>query len=320
MKILFTGGSSFTGHWFVRALARAGADVVATFTRGAREYEGLRAERVAGLGSVCDRVFDCAFGTDAFMELIRSESAWDLLCHHGADVTDYKSPSFDVFAALGNNCRNVAGVLEAFGERGGSRVLITGSVFEPDEGAGDARREAFSPYGLSKGLTAQVFRYHAHARGLGLGKFVIPNPFGPMEEPRFTTYLARTWLEGRTAAVNTPDYVRDNIHVSLLAATYARFALPDDDAPSPTTAHPSGYVERQGAFAERFARELRGRLGVPCELELSPQTDFSEPLERFNVEPAVERVPEWNEAAAWDELAASYLARFGPGAPADDPR
>ena len=31
MKILFTGGSSFTGYWFVRELAAAGHDVTAVF-------------------------------------------------------------------------------------------------------------------------------------------------------------------------------------------------------------------------------------------------------------------------------------------------
>ena len=214
MKVLFTGGSSFSGYWFVRALAEAGAEVTATFTRGDQDYEGTRAERVRQVAGYCQPVFGCSFGTDVFMDLLRSESDWDLICHHAADVTDYKSASFDVFSAVENNCRNIAGVLDEFVAHGGSRVLLTGSVFEQDEGRGDADLEAFSPYGLSKGLTAQVFRYYTRARGLHLGKFVIPNPFGPMEEPRFTTYLARTWLGGKLrrgqyARLRSRQYPRD---------------------------------------------------------------------------------------------------------------
>ena len=30
----------------------------------------------------------------SFLALIR-ESGWDILCHHAADVTNYKSPDFD---------------------------------------------------------------------------------------------------------------------------------------------------------------------------------------------------------------------------------
>jgi len=50
------------------------------------------------------------------------------------------------------------------------------------------RLAAFSPYGLSKGLTAQAFRYWCGALDVPLGKFVLPNPFGPFEEPRFCHY------------------------------------------------------------------------------------------------------------------------------------
>ena len=65
-------------------------------------------------------------------------------------------------------------------------------------------------------MTFQFFRYYCHEAGLALGKFVIPNPFRPFEEPRFTAYLMRNWREGKPAEVKTPDYLRDNIHVDLL--------------------------------------------------------------------------------------------------------
>ena len=39
-----------------------------------------------------------AFGDDRFLELCR-DGGFDLLCHHAADVTDYRSPDFDLDAA-----------------------------------------------------------------------------------------------------------------------------------------------------------------------------------------------------------------------------
>ena len=94
------------------------------------------------------------------------------------------------------------------------------------------------------------------------GKFVIPNPFGPYEEARFCTYLVNTWRKGQVAEVRAPDYVRDNIHVDLLAKVYAEFACATAGGPAFARANPSGYVETQCAFALRYAREVAPRLGL----------------------------------------------------------
>jgi nucleoside-diphosphate-sugar epimerase len=197
-------------------------------------------------------------------------------------------------------------VLEAL-ERGGlSGVVLTGSVFEQDEGAGEAPLVAFSAYGLSKGLTAAVVSHRCREFGLPFGKFVIPNPFGPLEEPRFCAYLVRSWKKGETARVNTPNYVRDNIHVSLLAGAYAKFVGETASGVGPGKLNPSGYVENQGAFAERFAAAMRPRLGLACGLDLATQTDFSEPLMRVNIDAADRYVGNWVESAAWDEAAEGY--------------
>ena len=48
MKILFTGGSSFTGSWFIQELAAAGHDVTAIFRKRLEEYpDDVRRQRVA---------------------------------------------------------------------------------------------------------------------------------------------------------------------------------------------------------------------------------------------------------------------------------
>src|SRR5439155_10239514 len=112
--------------------------------------------------------------------------------------------------AVENNTRNLPAVLNAIKDAGCSKIVLTGSVFENDEGAGSEDLPAFSPYGLSKALTAQMFRYYTGRAGLTLGKFVIPNPFGPLEEPRLTGYLMKNWFAGITPAVSTQPYVRDN--------------------------------------------------------------------------------------------------------------
>ncbi len=308
MNILFTGGSSFTGSWFIRELAAAGHRVTAIFRKELNGYtEEPRRQRVVMTAKVCRSIPGCSLGDDRFFALI-AEGGWDVFCHHAADVTNYKSPDFNAIGALAKNVHNLPGILDALKAAGCRHVLLSGSVFEGGEGAGSQGLPDFSPYGLSKALTAHVFRYYCARAGIGLGKFVIPNPFGPYEEPRFTGYLIKNWLAGATPNCSSPAYVRDNIHVSLLAKAYAQFVL-EVPAEGFIRINPSGYPESQGAFTLRLAQEMRPRLGLPCMVELKKQVEFSEPRVRINTDPVDVDIVGWNESDAWDEIAQYYQRR-----------
>lgn len=311
MRILFTGGSSFTGYWFIKELVAAGHTVIATFQSSLEQYAGIRRLRVEGLLPICTPVFECSFGSDAFIETIKDHGPWDLFCHHAADVTNYKSQDFDVAKAVEKNTYRLKEVLDALEAQHCKKFVLTGSVFEANEGAGPNLWKAFSPYGLSKGFTADIFRFHAAQRGLKLGKFVIPNPFGPLEDPRFTTYLIQNWANNKTPAVNTPDYVRDNIHVSLLAKAYCNFAENlSDECPRFERSNPSGYVGSQADFAHRFAKEMQQRLQLSCSVDIKIQTDFSEPKMRINTDVISASKLDWDETGAWDELASYYESAY----------
>lgn len=317
MRILFTGASSFTGYWFAKTLAERGHEVHATFQGSPESYEPGRRQRIDGLPASVVRHWETSTQSPRLLEIVGSQSRWDLLCLHAAYATNYRSPDFDVVQAVRNNTEGLPLLLEKLAARGLERAIATGSVFEADEGAGEEPRRAFSPYGLSKTLTWKVQEYRTQMQGLKLGKFVIPNPFGPFEEPRFTAYLMKTWYAGKMAEVRTPDYVRDNIHVSRLAVHYADFA---EDAGTANGAKcaPMGYVESQGAFTLRFAGEMRKRLGLGCEVTLGKQTDFGEPLMRVNTQSLPLSAAQWSEAAAWDELANWYQTEFGATQPREE--
>jgi UDP-glucose 4-epimerase len=308
MRILLTGASSFTGYWFARELVAAGHEVIAA-CRGDGRYEGIRRERVTMLRGLCEVRFDCPFGSEAFLGMVRAGgSGFDVLCHHGAEATDYRNPDFDPYRAAAANLHRLPEIMRALRQRGGARLVLTGSVFEQNEGAGSAPMRAFNPYGLSKGLTAAAAEFYAGREGFTFEKFVIPNPFGPYEEPRFTAYLMRSWLARATARVETPRYVRDNIPVTLLAKAYAAFV---GACPRPGAVRrlaPSFYPESQGAFATRVQREIANRLGLPCDLDLAEQTEFPEPPVRINTDLQDPKKLGWNEPEAWDEFAAYYAA------------
>ena len=318
MKILLTGASSFTGMWFAHALTRAGAHVTAPLRAKIGDYEGMRAVRVRRLAKMVEVVEGAPLGGTEFMQLVQGRG-FDVFCHHAARVTDYRSPDFDPVLALADNTNNFRQVLESLRHKGLEAVIATGSVFEQDEGVGDHPLRAFSPYGLSKGLTWQVIRYWCTVLGIPCGKFVIPNPFGPFDEPKFPHYLINRWRNGQPAEVRTPAYVRDNIHVDLLARAYARFVAEILRTGQDAKYGPSGYRESQGAFTERFAREMRTRLGLACEVLLPEQTDFSEPAVRLNPHTLDLEALHWNEKRAWDDLAEYYLREAADGATAAAP-
>lgn len=308
MRILFTGASSFTGFWFVKTLKQAGHELTCPLSGSDARYSGVRKHRYQSLRELCQTIPDAPFGSESFIDILRHCGPFDLLCHHGADVANYRSPDFDPWSALQNNTRNITEVLCVLkASTDTPAVVLTGTVFECDEGAGTEPLRAFSPYGLSKGLTFQTFRYFCERAEVPLGKFVVPNPFGPFEEERFTAYLCRSWREGKIPVVKTPDYSRDNIPVDLLARCYALFCHRTTHERQPLTkVNPSGYIETQGAFASRVAKELAPRTGWDCRLSVQKQTDFTEPMVRVNTEPATILSPDWNETGFWDQFSRYY--------------
>ena len=97
-----------------------------------------------------------------------------MLCHQGAQVGDYRSPDFDPYGAAAANIFRLPEVLRALKDRGCGRLVLTGTFFEPNEGAGSKPLRPFNAYGLSKGLTAAAAQFYADRGGFTCEKFVIP--------------------------------------------------------------------------------------------------------------------------------------------------
>ena len=311
-RILLTGASSFTGLWIAEALAAAGHEVVASLTRDADAYPGLRGERVARLAGSAERVFAAPLDSDRFRDLARA-GRFDVFAHHAADIPGYRSPDYDAVAGAARNLAGAEAAVRA-ASAGGCRALIsTATVFEPGEGGEGPHAPAVSPYGISKGLTGQALAGFAAQASLAFGRFVIANPFGVLEEGRMAWSLFQAWFRGEPGRVLTPAYVRDNQPVPDLAAAYARLAerLLSAGEPVRLDSRPSGLVGTQGDFARRLAAEAAPRLGLACDLVLNDQVDFPEPRVRVNAEPCLPAG--WTGEAFFDAYCAYYVRLAAEG-------
>jgi hypothetical protein len=111
---------------------------------------------------------------------------------------------------------------------------------------------------------------------------VIPNRFGPLEEPRFTAYLMKTWLAGEVARAQTQRYVRDSIHVSLLAKTYAAFVGAARRRVWCATSTRAATRKVRAPSPSACAARRPHALGPPGGLEFGVQSEFDEPPVRIN--------------------------------------
>jgi len=291
-------------------MAKRGLRVVAPL-RGAKDsYAGVRGRRVERLQTVAQVVFDCPFGESRFLDLIEAEPC-DILAHHAADVESYTQWDFDPLRAVQRNAGGAHATLAKAAEHGAKAVVITGTVFEAAAGGAGPGSLAANPYGLSKTLTSEAMRHFAAWAGLRFGRFVVANPFGPFEEQRFCWYLFKTWLSGNVPVVSTPDYVRDNVPVSMMAAAYADYVVAMLEEPTtPSVRRPSGFVMSQGAFAQTVAQEASKRLGREFQLELARQVKFSEPHLRVNDENCLQN----DEISKfWDRYVEYYSALWQSG-------
>ncbi|MHB1166207.1 MAG: NAD-dependent epimerase/dehydratase family protein [Candidatus Nanopelagicales bacterium] len=299
-----TGVSSFTGSAIAHHLADSGHEVLGVLARDSDSYTGVRALRVAGLNGRIQVVDNCSVGSSRLTESILSWGVVNQFLIHHAEVGDYRSDAFDVPKAVSRStagCRELASLLA---QQGCSSAVLTRSVFEGGQGLGEYPGPV-SPYAIAKTASTELWRLCMSAVGVRCSDFTIANPVGPLEEPRFVSYLAERWLRGLTAVVRAPDHIRDNVPIDVLAHVYGTFARLAHTQPGLNTA-PSFWISSNLDFARRVAAEFAVRSGRDCAIEVQSEGGPRwEPRIRVGVHEA-DPPPGWTVDGFWDRYAAHY--------------
>ena len=317
MKVLFTGSSSFTGFYFINELAKdESLEIHTTISKRISEYNGIKNVRLSLLNPKIIIHENMQFGDSSFLELLASDNIkFDILCCHGAYVENYNSNEFDLLKAVSLNTKNIALAISLFKENGGSIIINTGSVFEPNEGICNENQRSFNLYGLSKFFSHELFKYYCQINDVSYGKFVIANPFGKFEEPRFTNYLFKCWERNEIPMVQTPKYIRDNIPVDLLAMSYRGFLnliieeRQRNFISQNYQVNPSGYVESQQQFATRILYEVNNKFKFNYQVDFFEQIKFDQPISRYNKSNILDLYTNWDENQFWLDYINFYLKK-----------
>jgi len=257
--------------------------------------------RIEKLPSSVHIVPNISFGHAPFLELLQEN--FDVYAHHGAWTNNYRSLDYKLHKAFQNNTHNIKEVMEQLAQQDCKQIIVSSSIFEGDT----CNRPPISPHGLAKKLTSETFFFYANLFQQNISRFVIPNPFGPLDNPKLIHYLATEWFNKRTPTLKTPLYIRDNIPVDLLAYSYVYWLQSPKD--NDKTFAPSGYVESMKCFAQRVSKELSNRLSIPCPLLFSDQRSFAQPKRLINPTKAQSLCPKWNEQDFWEALSVDLLLR-----------
>jgi len=304
-RILLTGVSSFTGCWFAKILHERGYEVVCPLPREKIFYDDLKKERLEFLPSGIDVLFDCPFGSDLFIDLLDRE--FDLLCLHGSYVHDYGKNTFLFSEAISQNLRRVEEVLRKALASAAKGVVWTSSVFENavDLSERNSRPPPWYRYALSKKVSGISLQHLCWENGMEFGRFVISNPFGPLQDRKLGHHLAQSFLEQKSFELKTPHYVRDMIHVRHLASAYHRM-VDSFFTPCPTTSlDPCEYVSSLLDFSKTFYGEFSQRLGYSCEVGFCDM-DFIEPRSLANKTEVCNLIEDYDPDSCWDELLRYY--------------
>lgn len=304
LRILLTGGSSFSGYWIARSMAARGHEVVTPLPRDESDYDGVRRERVALLADFAEVVFEAPVGSERLLKCIAAQDRVDVLCVHHAVVGDYRSLDFDVPSAVRDATKDAFAITEAVAGKGATLAMLTRSVFEAGQGVSNDPR-AIGLYAVAKTATVGVWSEHVRRSALMQAEFTVTNPFGPYEEPRLVNYLAKAWASGGTPKLRAPSWVRDNIPVHLMAEDYVAM-IEQASLGHRVRRVPSHMVASNLEYARRIADEFGRRWQKPCVVGVDPVSETGEPHLRIGRD----RV-EWadhglDESVFWDEYAAYY--------------
>lgn len=204
MRVLVTGAAGFIGSHLVDRLVAEGEDVIGVDNLSSGALANLSEARASRLGKFTFQRVDVT--STALGELIKRVRP-EVIFHLAAQVDVRKSVKDPLTDAM-INIFGTLNVLHASAEHGVRKVVFTSSggciygepgperlpVTEEQVFTPEAQPE--SPYGVSKKVVYDYFRYFKSVKGVDFTALALSNVFGPRQEP-----ASEVGLEGQVVAI-----------------------------------------------------------------------------------------------------------------------
>ena len=303
MRVLLSGISSFTGMHIAEQLALSDHAVVGTITQPLSHYTGHKKIRIQRLSAI-QIAENTPFGSDSFIRLIQQFRP-EVYIHHGFNTTGYQDTDFPIEERVALAVNNLKSCTQMLIENGCKGVIYSDSIFA-GTGAVDCNGSVpFSSYGIAKKKVGDLVSQRCSEAGLLFWRQVIPNPIGPFDNFKLLQYVFERWSNGQTPVITTPDLVRDNIPVVLLAKDYLRL-IEEIRLGQGGISNPSGWACTVKDLVNRAAAEWRLQTAQVTPIRLEPQCT-QQPQTLVNTDPIWDRNPNWSERPFWSSVMAEHL-------------
>lgn len=216
--VLVTGGLGFIGSALARALRRAGAEIH-TVSR--------RPLKAPGEGRHWRADLTDADAVARLAREVRPQFVFHLASHvMGAPDLHHVLPAFQ------SNLQTTVNLLNAFAEVGCQRMIITGSLVEPENGA---RGIPNSPYAAAKWAASDYARMFHALYGFPVAIARVFMVYGPaqQDETKLVPYVIRSVLRGEAPRITSGRHRIDWIFVEDVVSGLMGLAIaPDMDGKS----------------------------------------------------------------------------------------
>lgn len=207
-RVLVTGGAGFLGRRLIAHLAEGATEIHAT---------SRRSEQTIGRDAVTWHQLDLA-DEEATTRLTRSVRP-DVIYHLAGAPVGRRDPKL-VAAMLQGNLVNAVNVMSAGLADGGCRVVLAGSMEEPDPD--DSASVASSPYSAAKGAATEYARMFHELWGLPVTVLRVAMAYGPAQPDvrKLVPYVVSSLLGGRAPELTSGTRVADWVYVDDVAEAF----------------------------------------------------------------------------------------------------
>lgn len=212
LRLLVTGGSGFIGARLCREALERGATVHAVSRQGGRPDDRAPTWEVADLTD-----------QEAARELVHRVRP-DVVVHLASEVSGGRDRDL-VLSMMRSNLVAAVNVMLACGEAGSPRLLLAGSMEEPDPG--DPEAVAQSPYAAAKWAASGYARMFATLYGLEIVQLRVFMAYGPgqLDLRKLVPHVTVSLLRGRAPELTSGERPIDWVYVDDVVDAFLRAAV-----------------------------------------------------------------------------------------------